>query len=386
MKARLDRLVPSPLAFAASIAVGGLLAAPALADDANAGAPLPPLHAQPARSVQVDATAVRIDGRQVTVDMQARTIRPATSATITWRSVLVGWIGESEPYPDRQFPELQIDVDGAPALATQQTDVFVGKTDVSPLVAAARLDPWTITQTPPLLAKPADGAAEAETQARGELVQRGAITASPDGDLAAWSAQRRVEVLMAPAPVHPIHLAYTARPGYVLLTMAQLASPASVARWCLSPAAIKLLRSQPGSSDGVAVEEFAIPVGIDEMRPKHVTLASGLAPVAEAATPAVAAAPPASAASAPIEASTASVPASTPTATPVAAATASAPSPGDAAAPAAPPASDAGTVFVCGAHGHGMVTASELAATDVQVDAHGVLHVLRLAPAALVTR
>ena len=264
-----SRAVPRAAALVAAV-----LSMPhAHADDASAGVPLPALRSQPAHAVSVDSAEVRLIGHRVSVTLQAQSTRPRDAVALQWRSAHVAWTGGSEPYPDREFPELTLQVDDSPTSARSQAVAAFGDTDISSLIAAASIDPWTVTQTPPFVNPPGLAASDAQLQARAALARLGAIASSSDGDLAKWTAQRRIDASLATGTAHSVELTYTARPAFALATAATLATPAMRARYCISPAALAHLRALPPESLPRVAEEFAVPVGIDGAQPRSATLA-----------------------------------------------------------------------------------------------------------------
>lgn len=240
--------------------VGPFLAR-AFADDSSAGVMLPRLHVRPANSVTMTSAVVRIDGTQVAL---ALTLTVHRESSITVWTPRFAWLGESNPYPDRQFPELRIMLNGTPAPVHERFRVFAGAVDISALVRAAGLDPFAIAETPPFVSLPADKSSEAR-----QLARIGAISASPDGMLAHWSAQRRLAVSLKPGAAQRLTLRYAARPGYRLAPFDAVQTEAANAA-CLDGASLAALLGAPGPGTLFRSYVYAIAVGLKGHMPSRV--------------------------------------------------------------------------------------------------------------------
>lgn len=137
-----------------AVVIGSLcLAHTAMADDTSEGvAPRmlsAPQDASP-RSV-IDSSAVRMEGDEVTVSLTAQATLPAPAQWLI-QGPLFGWLGDSETYPDRHFPELRVLSAGQPAPVTESVRAVAGRgaVDVSTLLQQAGINPWLIADTPPL--------------------------------------------------------------------------------------------------------------------------------------------------------------------------------------------------------------------------------------------
>jgi hypothetical protein len=262
----------------------------------------------------------------VQIALQLAPRAAAAPVVLSWQSERVGWMGYGETYPERQFPELAFALDGAAASVASRDLVTLGEDDISALVAGAGLDPFSITGTPPFAA-PLGGPSPARTGARAadpaasaahaELLRRGAIEDAKEGELAKWSAQRRLELALPPGR-HSLRVTYDARPALEIATRAALAAPATARRYCVAPADLP----KAAAAGGWVIARYALPLGIDSLAPTAATLA--------------------------IEA--------------------------DAKAAGA-------RWFACGPGRHAVKASGALAPTPVATDATGVLHVLRIAPA-----
>jgi hypothetical protein len=98
-------------------------------------------------------------------------------------------MGESEPYPDRQFPELQILLDGTQAPMENAVAAFVGSADVREAIHEAPVDPFIVSDTPPVVSLAPGAALE-------RLERLGAVKKLGGDYLANWTAQRSVRVLV----------------------------------------------------------------------------------------------------------------------------------------------------------------------------------------------
>ncbi len=304
----------------AVLAVAGSASA-AHADDTSPGVPLPPLHASPAGALCTAQAALQIAGRRVRLALALAPRGAGTAVALSWQSERIAWMGYGETYPDRQFPELAFELDGAPVSAASHDEAMLGADDISTLVAAAGLDPFSITETPPFAApragadRPADPSAA--TAAHAELLRRGAIEAAKEGELAKWTVRRHLELALAPG-AHRLRVAYDARPGIEPATRAALVAPATARRYCIAATAVpKAL-----AAGGWVIERYDLPAGLDGTPPGRATLAIDADPKAGPAR-----------------------------------------------------------WFACGPGGRPIAVAATLAPTAVQPDAQGVVHVLRLSPA-----
>ena len=100
---------PFAVACPLSLALGA--SGPAAADDSSKGVQLPGWQAEPGGSVTVTAAAIVLDGQTATATLTLAGGRPAP-VRLSLTTPRFGWLGEGEPYPDRQFPELAVRLDG----------------------------------------------------------------------------------------------------------------------------------------------------------------------------------------------------------------------------------------------------------------------------------
>lgn len=247
--------------------VAFFVACPALtrADDASSGVPLPGARSRPAGSVKGQAASVRLGQKTITVNLAINT-SGAPNAALRWEIPPFGWVGASDPYPDRQFPELTVAIDGDPAHLVERVDAFAGDRNISGLLDAARLDAWSITETPPLV-NPQAG----DSSAWNALEALGAVQKSDGAYVANWTAGRTLDVRLKPLVKQRVRWSYTARPAYALIRAGQIATPLRKARYCLSSEQVSQLVG--GDPDRlVSVVEYDIPVGIDDKPPRSLTL------------------------------------------------------------------------------------------------------------------
>jgi len=241
------------------------------ADDGSTGVPMLPLRVAPVGALHVQRAALTLAGRQVRVDLAIGRRGNPPAVTVSWESERVAWMGYGETYPDRHFPELKFQLDGAFAPGVVHDDVRLGANDISELVRAAGFDPFSITETPPFAVpqagqQPLDPAIAATAHA--QLARVGAIETAPEGEFARWTARRRVEVAV-PAETRVLQVAYGARPGIEPATRAALTAPATVRRYCVVEAALP----KAVAAGGWVIERFSLPAGLDRKPPERATLA-----------------------------------------------------------------------------------------------------------------
>jgi hypothetical protein len=195
---------------------------------------------------------------------------------------LFGFDGSVAPYAERQFPELTIRVDGAPSVPDDRFDAFFGGRNITNFLIQADLDPWTITRDPPVTA-----AHPARPQVLRGLTLMGAIEPVGEDYRAKWTARRILRIPLKNLPEQRVELSYTARPAVAVMTAEQLDTAARERRYCLAPRELAKLRHPGAGATWLAVQELAIPTGIDGNAPAAVSLTVQPAAVQEKSTPTV---------------------------------------------------------------------------------------------------
>jgi hypothetical protein len=239
------------------------------AEETASSLALPPLVSDPPGSVVLRACAVSILADQVTVDLavNARSPRPA----LLLSGPLFGWSGPSDPYPEKQFPELAIELDGAPVELEDRFEAFAGAMNVSNLLKSAGMDPWAITRTPPMTVPQTLHAPLLKA-----LQNIHAIEKSGDGYLAKWTARRIVRIPLRESAEQRVALTYMARPAASVMSAAQLATGARARSYCISPKDMKSWSRAESTRFGV--REYSISTSIDGQPPTAVTLTVRSAP------------------------------------------------------------------------------------------------------------
>lgn len=226
------------------------------ADDTSAGVTLQGLRSDPAGSVTASATSVVLRNGNVQVTLTV-TVRRGQGGAVLIEMPRFGWLGESETYPDRQFPELQILANGISAKIENRFAAFVGSSDVTEAILKAGVKPFAIADTPPFVA-PGPGGKPAF-----EMLERlGAIEKSGSDYLAKWTAQRKVRVALSPG-LGTLTLNYKARPGYELRRWDQISKSSNLAEYCASSSDLIKLFGRVATGMFVA-SDYAIPVTIDD--------------------------------------------------------------------------------------------------------------------------
>lgn len=229
----------------------------ALADDSSNGVILPGLHSSSAIGLRAtDASVVLRAGKLVvstTIDV------PSGGGHVAIHGPRFGWLGEAETYPDRQFPELSATLDGKALTLTSDVSAFAGSTDISAMLRDARLDPFVVAETPPLVS-----VAAGHEVAFNELVALGAIRKSGNDALAHWESARTIGMTLGKSGKHTLALSYTARAAYALIPFHQLAATVPLDSYCLSSTKLAVLLGQSASDRSFVVRQYAVPVGIDD--------------------------------------------------------------------------------------------------------------------------
>ena len=244
--AMFERMKPLPFTAPMAIAtrlvllvcgVSGLAGA-ALADERSDGvtprivlAPQAPL----ARGAEIARAVVYLEAGEADVSL---TPGPFLVSPILLRvqGPVFGWLGESEPYPDRHFPELRFFSNGQPVPYTESFRATVGTVDISALLSDAKVSPWLIADTPPFVATE-----DMPAETRSKLTQAGAMSASGGDYLAQWRAQRTLGVALVPGQT--LDMRYRLRPGYALLSLQELGGATLRQRYCLTGSHLQALQT-----------------------------------------------------------------------------------------------------------------------------------------------
>jgi hypothetical protein len=230
---------------------------------------LPGLQADPAGSVHATGASIALTGgRIVATYTLART--GDVPGHLAIHGPRFGWLGEAEPYPDRQFPELIASLDGAKLPPSQNFAAFAGTLEVGETVRAAGLDPFAIAATPPFV----DRLPGAHQAAFGRLLAEHAVEMSDGQALARWTAQRIWRFDLSAQPSAVLSLTYRARPGFALLAKSDIARAIPLGRYCITGPA--LARRLGGAPDRLlVVKTYAFAVGVDGETPPRVALQVG---------------------------------------------------------------------------------------------------------------
>lgn len=250
----------------ASLCLSALcLVAPLYADETRTGVPLPGLSSDPVDTVRPESAKVSVFGTKVSVELSVRATEDTPALLL--EGPVFGWSGTSDPYPDRQFPELTFCVDGVSTTLDDNFRAFVGKANVTNVLKTAAVDPWVITRTPPVISS----LPENDHLLRG-LKSFGAIEASGDATLAKWTAQRIARIPLKNAASEQVEWDYRARPTVSRLTANQMDTRSREKAYCISPSSLRRLPHSGSSDSALDVVEYSIATGIDGKPPRSVTL------------------------------------------------------------------------------------------------------------------
>lgn len=254
-----------------NVALGVMLVSAGRAGEPTSqGVPLPGLESDPPESVMPRLAAVTLRGDQVTLDLAVSTT--ANAAALLLNGPRFGWLGAAERYPDRQFPELKIRLNGAMIAPQDRFEAMVGGNNVTGLLRAAAVDPWAITRNPPVTTAPAQN-----PQVLNLLRNAGAIAkaggAADDDTLytAKWVARRLIAVPVVPATDATLQLEYDARPGIRVPGTDDRMTNSFERLYCLSAKELQRLQASWDKSP-IALYEYTIATGIDGNVPDAVTL------------------------------------------------------------------------------------------------------------------
>jgi len=238
----------------------------AKADDTSVGVVLPGLRSDPAGSVTASASSLVLRPGQVQVTLTVN-VQRVQGGSVTIEMPRFGWLGESEPYPARQFPELQILDGGSLAKIEDSFAAFAGSSDVTEAIRSAGVDPFVIADTPPFVTAGAGGKPGLEM-----LERLGAVEEAAGNYIAKWTAQRKVKIALSPGR-GTLTLTYKARPGYALLRLDQISKPGYLAKYCLFSDDLVRVLGHPAATGMFVVSDYTIPVSIDDRRPSSVAVA-----------------------------------------------------------------------------------------------------------------
>ncbi|MGO9513671.1 MAG: DUF4424 family protein [Steroidobacteraceae bacterium] len=223
----------------------------------STGAPLPGLTSDEGSKVAAESCWVTLSGENVSVELSVYSVSNQPALLI--EGPLFGPQGESEAYPDRHFPELEVRIDGAPVTPEDRFEAFMGKSDITSAIRDAGMDPWAIARNPPVTPVRPDA------RALKALERMHAVQHSGEEYLANWTARRVLRIPFKASANQRIELRYRARPAFVELPSHQLLSDGREAAYCVSPTKANAML-HAGSSPRlvhVAVAEYSIATGID---------------------------------------------------------------------------------------------------------------------------
>ncbi len=161
-----------------------------------------------------------------------------------------GWLGEGEPYPDRQFPELTVRLDGKPVAPAAGFRAFAGAREITELLSADHLDPFAITLTPPYL-EPLDPSAPALDA----LAAAGAVSRRDGKTLAAWTVERTLTVSVPGGPAVVLATSWQARPAYDYLPADRTQAGPRLAPYCLNATSLAEALGQPNDPGALVGRE-----------------------------------------------------------------------------------------------------------------------------------
>jgi hypothetical protein len=255
-------------AAAASLTLAVGFARVAVADDSSFGVMLPGWQSNPPGAVQVQAAFISLNGVEARVSLE---LGPSgMPARLKLNGPRFGWLGEGEPYPDRQFPELAVSLGGSPLKLESGFRAYADGRDVTTLLSQARLDPFAVALSPPYL-EPGDP----PTATLDVLGRAGAVRKGDTGYLASWTTERTVAVTLPAGPGGTLATTYRARPAFGYLPTRDNPAPLRLGSYCLDARGLAVALGQPTNPGALVAREYAISAAVDGRAPVSVTLAVG---------------------------------------------------------------------------------------------------------------
>jgi hypothetical protein len=243
--------ISAPLLFA------GLLTPLAHGDDASAGVVLPGLHSYPTGSVKGSTASLVLKGDHISLTLAVAT-EGSQGGSVVIDMPRFGWLGEAEPYPDRQFPELQFLVNGVAKKPNEDFKAFAGNADITAELKKAGYDPFVIADTPPFVRSP-----KSETQVLANLESMGAVEKYGEDYIAKWTAQREVRLDLKSDSTKLV-ISYKARPSYALSRFSEISGSTNLTKYCISDHELKKMLGYPTANKTFTISSYSIPVSIDQ--------------------------------------------------------------------------------------------------------------------------
>jgi hypothetical protein len=230
----------------------------AQAEDDVSSAPLPGLRSIPAKSVQPLLARISLTPRQVLVSIMTQ---GSDDAMLDEHGPAFSWVGAGETYPDKDFPDLKIQVDGQSVNIIDMSKAYDGDIDITADLKQAGLDRFEIDQDLPLSPTKSDRAMF------DRLVTMSAIKKMSDSTpplyVPHWTAVR--DIMFKPGDgEHIVTLSYTPRPGLSLQQMLDVPTSVDVSAYCMTKAALVSYASQAEIGGDVVLETYDIPVSVDD--------------------------------------------------------------------------------------------------------------------------
>jgi len=239
------------------------LTATARAAESSDGAPLPGLRSDENSNLVAESSLVTLSGDNTTVELSVSTTDREPALLL--EGAPFHWVGETDAYPDRHFPELEIRIDGAKVSPQERFEAFMGKFDITYAIRAAGMDPWAIARSPPITPINPD------SRQVNMLEKMHAVERSGDHYVAHWTARRLLRIPLKTG-AQRVALSYLARPAFSQLPPDQLLTDAQVSPYCASRGQVTALLRSGSKSRLLKITEYSIATGIDGHSPPTVWL------------------------------------------------------------------------------------------------------------------
>lgn len=236
-----------------------------MADDWSAGVRLPPIQTAPIKGFNLNSLNISLRSDNTTdLTYSTRDASSVGSIAFEINFPAFSWPGGSDSYPDKQFPELRVQQNTAAITATEFVTSKFKESDITNLIKQAKIDPWAIVDTPPIIDNPTDQSKHIYQK----LISMGAMTFEDDLYTANWSSSRKLTWQSPSSQDFSLNISYIERPSFELLRSNSKQMNSLLTSFCGSKTGIGAL----GKSEYLLVETFKIHTPLGAVVPDAVAL------------------------------------------------------------------------------------------------------------------